>query len=57
MRICKSKDCHNIVSEGEKYCKYHLVKKAQVNKNILLGIVTMVGSGILILDKLRRKKN
>ena len=54
--ICKNKNCHNTAEDGERYCKYHLVKKSIRNKKILTGLVSTVAAVIFIADKFRKKK-
>lgn len=53
--ICKAKCCHNVTVDGEKYCKYHLAKKAMTNRKILIGVITAASSLLLISDKIRKK--
>jgi len=47
---CKVSDCYNEAENGEKYCKYHIMKRTNKNRKIYLGssaiITLLVGAGI-----------
>ena len=54
--ICKNKHCHNTAAEGERYCKYHLVKKSVTNRKVLVSLITIASTALFISDKFRKKK-
>lgn len=57
---CKIQNCYNEAENRQKYCKYHIVKKTNKNRKILLSsypvVALLIGIGInKVLKKIKSR--